>query len=192
MLSQARRSQNEITVKKFGIVDLFAGETNQIPISFLGAGTVLLLSINILLHSIAIFPAAFIAACVSWAWYGHLSQSYPAFRNRLRQRKGRARLVAIGLFSLLLVTVLAHPAHAQFFGDAESWMESNFGGNTGDAIPLVFNVLRGLFLLYVGISLVRVINSARQDEDWQTIARTPLIIIIAVTAADVLTTLITG
>lgn len=56
----------------------------------------------------------------------------------------------------------------------------------------MFNVLRGLFLLYVGISLVRVINSARNDEDWQTIARTPLIIIIAVTAGDILTTLITG
>jgi hypothetical protein len=45
-------------------------------------------------------------------------------------------------------------------------MQTNFGAATGDAIPLVFNVLRGLFLLYVGISLVRVINGARQDEDW--------------------------
>jgi len=71
-------------------------------------------------------------------------------------------------------------------------MQTNFGANAGDAIPLVFNVLRGLFLLYVAISLVKVINAARQDEDWATIARTPLIIIIAVTAGDILTTLITG
>ena len=109
-------------------------------------------------------------------------------------RKGlRFRLPLVGgVVVSLLVTVLAHPAQAQFFGNAETWMQTNLGNNTGDAIPLVFNVLRGLFLLYVGISLVRVINSARQDEDWQTIARTPLIIIIAVTAGDILTTLITG
>ena len=93
---------------------------------------------------------------------------------------------------LWLIILLAYPAQAQFFGGAETWMTTNFGTAAGDAIPLVFNVLRGLFLLYVGISLVRVINSARNDEDWQTIARTPLIIIIAVTAGDVLTTLITG
>ncbi|WP_201279047.1 hypothetical protein [Leptolyngbya iicbica] len=104
----------------------------------------------------------------------------------------RQTILAIGLSLLSLLTVLAFPAQAQFFGGAETWMQTNFGAATGEAIPLVFNVLRGLFLLYVGISLVRVINGARQEEDWQTIARTPLIIIIAVTAGDILTTLITG
>ena len=100
--------------------------------------------------------------------------------------------ITVGFGLLLILTTFAYPAHAQFFGGAEDWMQTNFGANAGDAIPLVFNVLRGLFLLYVAISLVRVINSARNDEDWQTIARTPLIIIIAVTAGDILTTLITG
>lgn len=59
-------------------------------------------------------------------------------------------------------------------------------------IPLIFNVLRGLFLLYLGIALVKVINAAREDEDWKQLARTPLIILIAVTMGDVLAGLIIG
>jgi hypothetical protein len=64
--------------------------------------------------------------------------------------------------------------------------------NANQVIPLIFNVLRGLFLLYLGISLVRVVQSARQDEDWQNLARTPLIILIAVTMGDILASMITG
>ncbi|MBP5974191.1 hypothetical protein HW132_15945 [Brasilonema sp. CT11] len=70
-------------------------------------------------------------------------------------------------------------------------MTSQFSG-TGEAITLVFNVLRGLFLLYLGISLVKVIQAARQDEDWQNLARTPMIILIAMTMGDVLANLIIG
>ncbi|WP_180976851.1 hypothetical protein [Fischerella thermalis] len=70
-------------------------------------------------------------------------------------------------------------------------MNSNFQG-AGQAIPLVFNVLRGLFLLYLGISLVKIIQAARQEEDWQNLARTPMIILVAVTVGDILTQLIIG
>jgi len=83
------------------------------------------------------------------------------------------------------------PAQAQFFQNAETWMTSQFAG-AGEAIPLVFNVLRGLFLIYLGISLVKVIQAARQDEDWQNLARTPMIILIAVTIGDILANLIIG
>jgi hypothetical protein len=62
----------------------------------------------------------------------------------------------------------------------------------GNAIPLVFNVLRGLFLLYLAISIVQVVQAGRNDEDWKTLARTPLIILIAVVLGDVLTGFIIG
>ena len=61
-----------------------------------------------------------------------------------------------------------------------------------DAIALFFNVLRALFLLYLGISLVRIVNAARNDEDWQNLARTPLIISVTIVVGDILTGLITG
>lgn len=73
-----------------------------------------------------------------------------------------------------------------------SWMTSAFTGISADAIKLVFNVLRGLFLVYLGISLVRIVNAARNDEDWQNLARTPLIIAITVVIGDILSGLVTG
>ncbi|MFH7029715.1 MAG: hypothetical protein ACHBN1_31230 [Heteroscytonema crispum UTEX LB 1556] len=93
--------------------------------------------------------------------------------------------------AFLLLDALSSPAQAQFFQSAESWMTGQFAG-AEEAITLSFNVLRGLFILYLGISLVRVIQAARQDEDWQNLARTPMIILIAVTMGDILANLIIG
>ncbi|HEY9802173.1 MAG TPA: hypothetical protein V6D25_17565 [Leptolyngbyaceae cyanobacterium] len=115
------------------------------------------------------------------------------------QRKYGVNLYAI-LFALLAVIFVldfaSAPAQAQFFQNAQNWMKDAFstsGGNNtqiGQVIDLFFNVLRGLFLLYVGISLVRIIQAARNDEDWQSLSRTPLIIVLAVFVGDIITGLI--
>ncbi|MFN6568209.1 hypothetical protein [Dendronalium sp. ChiSLP03b] len=115
------------------------------------------------------------------------------------QRKYGINLYAILFCILAVICVLdfaSAPAQAQFFQNAQTWMTTNFG-NGGNAqttavITLFFNVLRGLFLLYVGISLVRIIQAARNDEDWQSLARTPLIIVLAVLVGDLVTSLIIG
>jgi hypothetical protein len=98
-------------------------------------------------------------------------------------------LIILGVF--LLLDALSTPTQAQFFQNAETWMTGQFTG-ADEAITLSFNVLRGLFILYLGISLVRVIQAARQDEDWVNLARTPMIILIAVTMGDILANLIIG
>ncbi len=98
-------------------------------------------------------------------------------------------LTVIGTF--LLLDALSTPVQAQFFQSAETWMTGQFTG-ADEAIVLSFNVLRGLFILYLGISLVRVVQAARQDEDWTNLARTPMIILIAVTMGDILANLIIG
>ncbi|RCJ22867.1 hypothetical protein A6770_29325 [Nostoc minutum NIES-26] len=127
-------------------------------------------------------------------------QSQALFTNFDKlQRKYGANLYAV-LFAILGVICFldfaAAPANAQFFNNAQTWMTTNFGnannGQTNAVIVLFFNVLRGLFLLYVGISLVRIIQSARNDEDWQSLARTPLIIVLAVFVGDLITGLIIG
>ncbi|WP_460205333.1 hypothetical protein [Scytonema sp. NUACC21] len=116
------------------------------------------------------------------------------FFNWLTHFNRRYKIATV-LFTLVgaffLLDALSTPASAQFFQSAETWMTGQFTG-AGEAIPLVFNVLRGLFLLYLGISLVKVIQAARQDEDWQNLARTPMIILIAVTMGDILANLIIG
>ncbi|MCC5611999.1 hypothetical protein LC612_36030 [Nostoc sp. CHAB 5834] len=116
------------------------------------------------------------------------------------QRKYGVNLYAVLFAILTVVCVLdfaAAPAEAQFFNNAQTWMNGAFGtaagnGQTTAVITLFFNVLRGLFLLYVGISLVRIVQAARNDEDWQTLARTPLIIVLAVFVGDLVTGLIIG
>lgn len=53
-------------------------------------------------------------------------------------------------------------------------------------------MLRAIFLLYIAISLIGVVNAVRKDEDWQSVARTPLLVVIAVVVADVLTGFVIG
>ena len=115
------------------------------------------------------------------------------------QRKYGVNLYAVLFTILTVVCVLdfaSAPADAQFFNNAQTWMNNTFGnagnGQTQAVVELFFNVLRGLFLLYVGISLVRIVQAARNDEDWQTLARTPLIIVLSVFVGDLVTGLITG
>lgn len=102
------------------------------------------------------------------------------------------------IFSLFWLDYFAFPAQAQFFGKAESFFKNTLtqgttnNTNTQPAVSLIFNVLRGIFLLYIAVSLIGVINAVRKDEDWQSIARTPLLVVIAVTIADVLTGFVIG
>lgn len=123
-------------------------------------------------------------------WQGEFDK-FLKWVRRFNRRYHFSSLLLLATSTLCLLQSLAAPADAQFFQSAEQWMTGQFP-NASQVVPLVFNVLRGLFLLYLGISLVRVVQSARQDEDWQNLARTPLIIMIAVTMGDVLAGMITG
>jgi type IV secretory pathway TrbD component len=145
--------------------------------------------INLSLISFVTF-AFLILGMVAIAWRRELDglfQSLTKFSQRYKITS--SALTVIGIF--LLLDALSNPAQAQFFQNAETWMTGQFTG-ADEAITLSFNVLRGLFILYLGISLVRVVQAARQDEDWQNLARTPMIILIAVTMGDILANLIIG
>ena len=123
-----------------------------------------------------------------------LRRELDGFLNTITKFSGRYKVTSSALTVLstfLLLDAFSSPAQAQFFQSAETWMTGQFTG-ADEAITLSFNVLRGLFILYLGISLVRVVQAARQDEDWQNLARTPMIILIAVTMGDILANLIIG
>jgi hypothetical protein len=108
-------------------------------------------------------------------------------------------LAVVTLLSIFWLDYFAAPAQAQFFKKAEDFFQntltagtSSNGGNTQLAVGLVFNVLRALYLLYIAVALIGVVNAVRKDEDWQNIARTPLLVVVAVTIADVLTGFVIG
>ena len=147
---------------------------------------------SIISPSLISFTTAAFLLCgvVAITWRQHLDALFKSITKFSKRYKiTSSALTVLGTF--LLLDALSTPAQAQFFQNAETWMSGQFTG-ADEAIVLSFNVLRGLFLLYLGISLVKVIQAARDNEDWQNLARTPMIILIAVTVGDILTNLIIG
>ncbi|WP_414526591.1 hypothetical protein [Nodularia chucula] len=102
------------------------------------------------------------------------------------------------ILSIFWLDYFALAAHAQFFGRAENFFRNTLTQDAGGdangqtAVSLIFNVLRAIYLLYIAVSLIGVINAVRKDEDWQSIARIPLLVVVAVTVADVLTGFVIG
>jgi hypothetical protein len=123
---------------------------------------------------------------VAWG----LSLVYPYLPKRSKVRS--LSLSILGVLSALGAELLVPgPARAQLFQNAETFFNRIFISSSA-GISIVFNSLRGLFILYLAVSFVGVFNSVRNDEDWMTVARTPVIVVIVVTLADILTNLITG
>lgn len=108
------------------------------------------------------------------------------------------QIVAVAMILVLFwLDYFAAPAQAQFFRRAEDFFNKTLtqgasNNNSQLAVGLIFNVLRAIYLLYIAISLIGVINAVRKDEDWQSVARTPLLVVVAVTVADVLTGFVIG
>lgn len=102
-------------------------------------------------------------------------------------------ILGCGVLSAVALFGGVEPASAQFFNKTEQWMNTALGSTVDTNLTkLTFNVLRLVFVLYLGIALVKVVSAARDGDDWQTLARTPGIILITVTMGDVLGALITG
>ena len=141
-----------------------------------------------ILHSSAKNPVLMIIGIVS----GLLAFAQPYLDNKQGNSKFKqAFLLMLGGLVFSFLNLLAEPAHAQFFNKAQTFFTSTFT-SSGAAIPIVFNTLRALYIIYLAIAFIGVFNSVRQDEDWVTAARTPIIVVICVTLADLLTGLITG
>lgn len=94
--------------------------------------------------------------------------------------------------AIFLLDITTAPASAQFMNNAEQFFLKYFKNVNKDIITYVFAILRGLFVIYLGISLIQVVQKARNDEDWQTLARTPIIVALTVVVGDLLAGLIVG
>lgn len=178
------------------------GLLNQLPLSVLMFAAAFVLFVDMIVATRFSSFLGFLVALSSTAIIVK-EQEAVRFLSWL-QRWGRKHHLNIALLVFCLVGAVflldytAFPADAQFFNQTEGWLRSSFpmNGGTGaggtDIYKLVFNTLRAIFVLYLAVALVRVIAAARNDEDWQTLARTPLIILITVTMGDILAGLITG
>ncbi|MDB9526960.1 hypothetical protein PN498_13250 [Oscillatoria sp. CS-180] len=116
----------------------------------------------------------------------------PTFLRRITQNRTRALLLFSGLLTIsLLVSIFCMPASAQFFGDAEAFFQNSFP-QASTAIPLIFNALRVIFIIYVAIALISVLQAFRQGEDWLSVARTPAVAVLVIAMGDVITGMVIG
>jgi ABC-type multidrug transport system fused ATPase/permease subunit len=104
--------------------------------------------------------------------------------------------VVFGLFAgVVLGLAFVEPSHAQFFNNAQTFIQTNFkgtGANVTQAVSLVMNTLRMLFVMYVLFGIVQVFQAVRQGEEWKDLAKTPFFVVLAGTLGDVLVGAITG
>jgi hypothetical protein len=152
-----------------------------------------LFTIKMLIGSPGFLAIIIIVGATALAWY--------QFRMLSGEWRWLSRFLILGLtacLTALWVTTQAEPAQAQFFFQAETFFNDQLlpglGGGAGAdaAVAIIFNSMRAIYLLYLAVAIIGVVNAVRQDEDWQTAARTPLLIFVAVTFADVLTNFIVG
>jgi uncharacterized MAPEG superfamily protein len=165
-----------------------------LPIQSLFVAAISLFSLKLLLSTDSLIGIGvlILAAFVCW-------QNF-AIKKKLGSRINAFFAVAsISALAVSWLTINIDPAHAQFFFDGQAFLEDvlldQSGGDAGGAqaaIDVIFNVLRAVYLLYLAVSAIGVINAVRQDEDWQTAARTPMLVFVVVTFTDVLTRFIVG
>ncbi|ACK72280.1 hypothetical protein PCC7424_3902 [Gloeothece citriformis PCC 7424] len=154
-------------------------KTAMLPLGLIGFG---------MLNGAAGNPVLVIVGVVT----GSVALVQPYLKGeRANRHIKRAFLLTLGTLVFTFLNLIARPARAQFFQNAEEFFNTTFT-SSGAAIPLVFNTLRALYIVYLAVAFIGVFNSVRQDEDWVAAARTPILVVITVTLADILTGLITG
>lgn len=99
-------------------------------------------------------------------------------------------LVSLFLITTCLLIATANPAYS-FLNEAQTFISSCFS-QASTLVGLVFNALRFIFLIYLGISLVQGINAIRDGQNLAAVAIPPIMVIVIVAAASFASSLIIG
>jgi hypothetical protein len=121
--------------------------------------------------------------------------------NKFLQREGVLPLIGLVVITSLTIYFAIHaaPSNAQFFTSAETNLKTEIAkyatANATEAanvVGVVFFAYRFAMLVYVGASVVKVVGAMREEEDWKSAAKTPVIILICLAVADLMTKMILG
>jgi|GEM_PF-429028 len=183
------------TTDRLSVPLLFiGGSALSVPLLFIGGSVLLLLEMSLHRLLLTSFVYGVALLCSAPQFFGGALTNLERWQRRYKLNL--SALTFLFLSTVFAFDLMATPANAQFFNGAQEFMTQAFGNAGGTditpVIEIIFNVLRGLMLIYLGVSLIRVVQAARNDEDWQTLARTPMIIMVAVVVADILTGFIVG
>ncbi|WP_244329326.1 hypothetical protein [Tolypothrix sp. PCC 7910] len=109
-------------------------------------------------------------------------------------------IVGVIMALTMTLTIFEMPAQAIFLSGLEKFLtniaqQSSSGGTSSidpQAITLVFNAIRGVFLLLVGVAALFAYNQAQQGNDWRPIATQAGLAIGIILTIDVITFLFIG
>lgn len=122
---------------------------------------------------------------------GLLRLAYPRLKNSRYGKWAFHLLTAGGVAATgaMAMNLYTPPAHALFFQQAESFFSSTFD-LSGEAISVIFNVFRAIYVIYLIYSAISVWSSYQRDEDWMSVAKAPIVIFIGGTMIDIVTQMI--
>lgn len=126
-------------------------------------------------------------------------------RRQLIQLQGWLQKIGWGPVAWVLASLvffcdcLSLPASAQtgpsgssagfFFTNIQTKLTSIFAGSPQASIitPIVvfgFGILQVLFIVYIAFQIAKVVNAAREEEDWKQAAKTPIIVAVSLVGGD--------
>jgi energy-coupling factor transporter transmembrane protein EcfT len=170
-------------------------DVSQISTSKLLGIAVVLFAARLVIFSPGFLGIGIIAAATVFAWF-----QFQKLTGFWRSISRAVVLACAACLTAMWSTTFVEPANAQLLFQAEEFFKEKLFGAVGGSgltladttIGVVFACMRALYILYLAVAIIGVVNAVRQDEDWQTAARTPLLIFVCVTAADMLTQFIVG
>lgn len=185
-------SQRQCSQRRFSKVRV--STFNTLSLAGIGAGLVYMVVRQPVFFSV--FALSSVVYFTAW----QMLQVLPVLDTWLgRKIKFQHVVMAISTTTLLASTI--QPAHAlflsgleTFFVDLAAQAQSGGAGETLDesVIGLVFNLIRGVFLLLVAAAALFAYNQAQQGNDWRPIVTQVGLAFAIVIAIDVVTFIFIG
>ena len=117
-----------------------------------------------------------------------LAGAFCVLREKIRFRLANHRILSTlmlsGFFLFLFCTEFAGTAHAVWLDSIETWMTGAFP-DASDLATLIFNVLRGFYVIYLIISGIQVFIALRRQEGLWEAAQLPLISLLIIGVIDI-------
>ncbi|PZD70573.1 hypothetical protein C1752_10580 [Acaryochloris thomasi RCC1774] len=122
-------------------------------------------------------PHVIFSAVVVLLW------AYPRIARRFSKYIARLTAAIFGFVGFTALTTA--PVRAQFLNGGREFFTTSFPDTT-ELTNLLFNVLLGVYVIYIAVSAFRVFGAMRSEEggEWLEIAKTPLKIILSITVID--------
>lgn len=101
-----------------------------------------------------------------------------------------ATIAGVAITGGLGLHLYTSSAQALFFQEAENFLSTTFD-LSGTAVATIFNVFRAVYVIYLIYSAISIWTAYNRDEEWQSVAKAPIVIFVGGTLIDAVTTIIT-